>query len=234
MAERSLTAPVIGIIGGVGSGKSSLARRVVELRQVEMRQQERPVANNPTEERKVVILDGDAAGHRVLAEPAVQRQIGDRFGNGVFHQDGTINRRAVAHLVFGTDPAHQQARADLESIVHPRIHYHLEQELAAARSDPATEAVLLDAAVLLEAGWRPLCDAVVFVDTPLEQRKERVSRTRGWTGEQLASRESSQLSLEQKRMEADYVVDNSRGLDQAALQLERVLQQVIAAKRTPA
>ena len=94
--------------------------------------------------------------------------------------------------------------------------------------------MLLDAAVLLEAGWRPLCDAVVFVDTPLEQRKERVSRTRGWTGEQLASRESSQLSLEQKRMEADYVVDNSRGLDQAALQLERVLQQVIAAKRTPA
>jgi dephospho-CoA kinase len=228
VAEHSLTAPVIGIIGGVGSGKSSLARRVVELRQ-----EQTPVANKSTEVRKIVILDGDAAGHRVLAEPAVQRQLEDRFGNGVIHQDGTINRRAVAQLVFGTDPVHQQARADLESIVHPRIHHHLEVELAAARSDPATEAVLLDAAVLLEAGWRPLCDAVVFVDTPLEQRLERVSRTRGWTGEQLASRESSQLSLERKRTEADYVVDNSRGLDQAASQLEHVLQQVIAVRRTP-
>ena len=219
MPERSLTAPVIGIIGGVGSGKSSLARQLVEKRLAQ--------------KHRIVILDGDDAGHRVLAEPAVQRQIRERFGNGVFHQDGTVIRRALGQLVFGTDSVHRQARTELESIVHPRIHHHLEQELAAARSNPATEAVLLDAAVLLEAGWRPLCDAVVFVDTPLEQRLERVSRNRGWTREQLAARESSQLSLETKRMEADYVVDNSRGLDQAAADLERVLQQILAA-RTPA
>ena len=211
MAERSLTMPVIGVIGGVGSGKSFLARYLAERH---------PLA----------ILDGDETGHRVLTEPAVRQQIRDRFGNGVFHQDGTVNRRAVGQLVFGTDPAHKQARSELESIVHPRIKTHLEQDLATARSNPTVEAVILDAAVLLEAGWRPLCDAVSFVDTPFEQRLERVGRTRGWTREQLASREASQLSLEQKRKEADYVVDNSRGPEQAAAQMENVLQQVLSAR----
>jgi dephospho-CoA kinase len=213
VAERSLTVPVIGVIGGVGSGKSYLARFLAE-------------------KHHLVLLDGDAAGHRVLAEPAVQRQIQERFGNGVFHQDGTVNRRALGQLVFGTEPAHQQARTRLESIVHPRIKNHLEQELATARNTPGVDAVILDAAVLLEAGWRPLCDAVIFVDTPFEQRLERVNRTRGWTREQLASREASQLSLEVKRREANYVVDNSRSPEQAAAQMETVLQQVLSARRS--
>lgn len=207
MADRSLTAPVIGIIGGVGSGKSFLARALAE---------KHPIA----------VLDGDAAGHRVLAEPDVQKQIQQRFGNGVLHKDGTVNRRAVGQLVFGTEPAHQQARVELESIVHPRIRDYLKQDLETARRNPAVKAVLLDAAVLLEAGWRPLCDAVVFVDTTFEQRLERVTRTRGWSRDQLASREASQLSLEAKRKEADYVVDNSQGPEKALSQLEQILQQV--------
>jgi dephospho-CoA kinase len=83
---------------------------------------------------------------------------------------------------------------------------------------------VLDAAVLLEAGWNDLCDVVVFIDTPQADRIARVQAGRGWSAAELAKREASQWPLPRKRAAADAVLDNSNDVDHAARQLEQVIQ----------
>ena len=208
MSDAPRRVPVIGLVGGVGCGKSHLARLLHEKHPIE-------------------IVEGDVAGHQVLTEPAVKQRLRAAFGEGVFTKEGEVNRSQIGRLVFGSGPQQQAARKKLEEIVHPRISEILARQVALARSRPDVEAVILDAAILLEAGWRYLCDAVVFIDTPLENRLERVTKSRGWSRDQLRSREESQFPLDRKRKEADHVVDNS-GDEQIALsQLESVYSRVV-------
>ncbi len=199
---------MIGLVGGVSCGKSHLARLLHEKHPVE-------------------IVEGDAAGHEVLTDPAIKELLREAFGEGVFTAAGEVNRRQISRLVFGSEPTQQAARKKLEQIVHPRISEILARQVALAQSRPDVEAVILDAAILLEAGWRHICDAVVFIDTPLEKRVERVTSSRGWSRDELQLREESQFPLERKRKEADHVVDNS-GDEQVALsQLETVYSRIV-------
>lgn len=204
---------MIGLVGGVGCGKSHLARLLHEKHSIE-------------------IVEGDKAGHEVLAEQAVQERLRAAFGEGVFTSAGEINRRQISRLVFGSSPEQQAARKKLEEIVHPRISEILARQVALAQSRPDVEAVILDAAILLEAGWRHICDAVVFIDTPLEKRLERVTKSRGWSRDDLRLREESQFPLERKRKEADHVVDNSGDVQIALSQLEEVYSRVVDPNRS--
>ena len=214
--------PVLGVIGGIGSGKSSVARRLQSLR---------PIA----------VIDADQFGHQVLNLPNVQEQILKRFGPTVFEtsrsdnpvrqNDGQdcpsyekqISRAALGRVVFGSDVAAEAARRDLEAIVHPEIRSLLEREIRELRRQANVEAIVLDAAVLLEAGWNDLCDVVVFIDTPQADRIARVQAGRGWSAAELAKREASQWPLPRKRAAADAVLDNSNNVDDAARQLEQVI-----------
>lgn len=195
---------VIGVLGGIGSGKSAVTLALSNT-------------------LPILILDADKAGHDVLTHVAVQDQIRQRFGDEVFNAQGQVNRQALAKHVFGTDPQQQQARLDLNRIVHPEIQTQLLESIR--RASPDLEVILLDAAVMVEAGWDHLCDAVVFIDTPWETRLARV-QARGWTDEELRRREASQLSLEQKRQRANIVIDNSRSLDDAVRQLRQFVDQL--------
>jgi dephospho-CoA kinase len=179
------------------------------------------------EKHPIEIIEGDIAGHEVLTDPGVKNSLGEAFGNEVFTSTGEINRREVGRLVFGSEPEQLAARKKLEQIVHPRISEILARQVALAQSRPDVEAVILDAAVMLEAGWRHICHAVVFIDTPLEKRIERVTKSRGWSPDDLRSREESQFPLERKRKEADYVVDNSGDVQAALSQLEAVYSRVV-------
>ncbi len=196
------------MIGGIGSGKSYLARKLREKHPVE-------------------IVEGDAAGHLVLKEPNVKEQLRKVFGDGILNSAGEVIRSQLSKLVFGPGPEQKSARQKLEEVVHPRITEILSRQVAWARSRPDIEAVIIDAAILLEAGWRELCDCVVYVETPFELRLARVA-TRGWSREELQLREASQFPLEQKRKEADYVVDNSGDGEVALSQLEEVYSQVLS------
>lgn len=198
-------APVVALIGGVGSGKSALARWLGDR-------------------LRVALIDADAAGHQALLRLEIKEQIRRRFGDDVFDSEGHVRRDRLGSEVFGTDSVHQSARRDLEDIVHPVIGDDLQRQIDAALHSEA-DVILLDAAVLLEAGWAPLCDAIVFVDTPVEQRRERVRCGRGWTADDLQRREASQLPLAEKRAAADLVVDNSGPLAAAGEQLLRFLQE---------
>jgi dephospho-CoA kinase len=196
---RPRDVPVVALIGGVGSGKSALAQWL-------------------THRLRIALIDADAAGHRALSRTAVKEQVRRRFGDDVFDADGNVRRDRLAREVFGAEVARREAKRDLENIVHPVIREDLRQQIDAARQS-AVDVVLLDAAVLLEAEWNPLCGAIVFLDTPIEQRRARVQASRGWSADELARREESQLPLAEKRSAADFVVDNSGTLDEAGEQL---------------
>lgn len=202
-------APVVGLVGGIGSGKSHLARQLLGKHRIE-------------------IVEGDSAGHLVLEDLPVQEELRRIFGNEIFTADGKVDRPRLGKLVFGATPRHQAARTNLERIVHPRITEILKNQLDRARSRPDLDAVILDAALILEAGWRHLCDVVVFVDTSYEERLARVSRQRGWDRDELNAREASQLPLDQKRKEAQYVVDNSGDGRSALSQLESIFSRIVS------
>jgi dephospho-CoA kinase len=205
--------PVIGLVGGIGSGKSYLARLLCKKRPIE-------------------IVEGDTAGHHVLQEPSVKESVRKAFGEAVFTSGGDVDRRRMKELVFGPGPEHKTALKKLEQIVHPRITEILTHQVAQAQSRAEVEAVVLDAALLLEAGWRNLCDTVVFVDTPSDERLARVMKSRGWSREELRFREESQFPVERKRKEAEYVVENS-GDGQAALsQLEEIYSRVLSRRQS--
>jgi dephospho-CoA kinase len=196
--------PVIGIVGGIGSGKSSVARWVA------------------ARHSDVSLVNGDEIGHEVLTQPAVRDAVRKRFGEPVFNADGQINRKALGQLVFGPNREEQSARDDLERIVHPRIRESIARKIADSAA-AGKRAVLLDAAVLFEAGWNDLCHAVVLIDVPRDERLARLRETRGWEDAETERRESSQASLESKRSQAQFIVDNSRSVEAAGRQLEEVL-----------
>lgn len=201
-----MSVPTIGILGGIGSGKSSVVRHVTGF--------------------ELQIIDADKIGHDLLTDPDVLQQLSRSFPSSVFDSGGHVIRSALAQLVFGETAAHQAALEQLEQIVHPAIRREITTQIRAVR--PGVDAVILDAAVLLESGWVDVCDYLIYIDTPQEQRIERVRTNRGWSAEELERRESSQLPLTTKRQRADFVVDNSRTIEDAATQMTQVLQDLLS------
>lgn len=186
--------PVIGVVGGIGSGKSAVTRWVGE-------------------HANVLVIDADQLGHLTLFQDDVKTALRRRFGADIF-ENGEIQRRLLARHVFGDGEEHRQARKDLERIVHPAIKTQI-IDLIRDASLQSRSAVLLDAAILLEAGWEKCCDAVVFVDAPEEVRQRRVAARSGWSTEDLQRREASQWPLEEKKRHCTFVIsnadDNSKG-----------------------
>jgi dephospho-CoA kinase len=182
---------ILGLVGGIASGKSLVAQCFYEL--------------------GAVVLDGDRAGHAVLREAEVIAGVVERWGERVLDRDGQINRKAVAQIVFA--PGQAGEKEFLERLTHPRIQKRLQQELAAARAAPQPPpAVVIDAALLFEAGWDKLCDRIIFVDAPRDVRLERAVR-RGWSAEQFAAREAAQWPPEEKRQRAQIVIRNVRTVE---------------------
>ena len=199
--------PVIGIVGGIGSGKSSVTRRV-------------------SEQFPVQVIDGDAVGHEVLTRPQIKEQIRAVFGDSVFNSDGEVDRGALGRSVFGAGPDDRRRREQLEQIVHPAIRREFTQRIAAFRDAGDCSAILLDAAVLLESGWNDLCDKIVYVDAPDSVRRRRVLEGRGWSEEQFERRQASQYPPEVKQRLSHATIDNSGPLETAVNQLAAIIQHV--------
>ncbi len=205
-ASRGGAMPVIGLIGGIGSGKSEVASLLAD--------------------RGAIVINADLVGHQLLDIPEVRTLIVDRFGKRVLKEsasDGAvrtqIDRRVLASIVF----ADAEARRALEAILHPRMRQQFAATIESARDgDARPRALVLDAAVLLEAGWDDLCDLVVFVDAPRGKRLERVARQRGWTLDAFQAREEAQWPCELKRRRADFVVNNDGDLDLLRRQVDQL------------
>ncbi len=171
------------------------------------------------------VIDADRIGHVLLSDESVRDSIVSAFGVGVLDSSGQIDRRRLAAEVFGESFETHLKRTQLNEIMHPAILAEINEQIKHRPVD--AEAVILDAALLSEVGWGDECDAVIYIDTPLEIRQQRVARTRGWTVEEHRRREASQWCLERKRSLADFQVDNSGTPETAALQMEQFVKAII-------
>ena len=195
-----MVAPVIGIIGGIGSGKSLVAAELVK--------------------HGGVLISGDLLGHEALRQPEIRDQLVARWGQQVLDATGAIDRKRVARIVFA-DPAERTA---LESTVHPYIGRRIREEIDNARRRPEVRLIVLDAAIMVETGWHGVCDHFVFIDSPCAIRVERLKEQRGWSVQQLEERENAQMPLSEKRRIADAVIQNVAGTDAVAAQVVQLLQ----------
>ncbi len=191
--------PVVGIVGGVGSGKSLVAQELVA--------------------HGGCLIAGDQLGHEALRQPDIQAQIIARWGQDVLDPTGQMDRKRLAAIVFA-DPAERRA---LEAMTHPYIERRIGEEIAKARARPEVRLIVLDAAIMLETGWHAVCGRLVFVDSPYELRLQRLQRQRGWNARELETRENAQMPLSEKRRRADAVVENAAGPEQVAAQVRRLL-----------
>ena len=194
---------IIGILGGVASGKSLVAE---EFRRLGAK-----------------VLDADQVGHEVLREPEVIQAALKRWGDAILAENGQINRSNVAKIVFAPPPYGPGELAFLEQLTHPRIGHRLQQEIARLRQSRDVEVVILDAPVLLKAGWDKFCDHILFLEAPRDLRLDR-ARERGWSDANFAAREAAQEPLETKRAAASHVIDNSNSVDMTRQQVESVWQ----------
>jgi dephospho-CoA kinase len=194
--------PVVGVVGGIGSGKSEVARALGRL--------------------GWVVTDSDAQAKEILQRPAVRDELVRWWGSGVVGVGGEIDRAAAARIVF----ADAGARRRLEALVHPLIHEERRAMIERARRDGAA-GVVIDAPLLFEAGVDRECDVVIFVEAAWEARLERVRRSRGWDEAELRRREGAQMPLDEKRRRSGLVVHNTGALSDVDLQARRITEQLL-------
>ena len=201
--------PVIGLLGGVGAGKSTVAAELVRL--------------------GCALVDADAIGHDLLKDPQVHARFRRQWGEEVLDAAGHIDRSAVARRVFDS-PADLRR---LNAITHPRIRRGIMEQLRRYQADPSVPAIVLDAALLLETDWYKLCTAMVFVSAPGELRRRRVASSRGWTGPAWIRRENSQKPLDIKAAKSEYVIENSSTLARLREQVRSVFRQIVHPAESP-
>jgi dephospho-CoA kinase len=199
MSDKTARKPVVGLVGGIGAGKSAVAAAMAR--------------------RGGQVVDGDRLGHEALELPDVKRQLVERWGKRVLKPNGAANRRAIAGIVFD-EPTELKA---LEAMVFPHIGRRAREEIAAAQADSTVRFVVLDAAVMLEAGWADACDRIVYVDASRDVRLARLAARSGWKPEEVAAREAAQLAPEAKRARADAVLTNDGTPDQLQEHVDRLL-----------
>lgn len=193
--------PVIGLTGGIGSGKSTVASVFADA--------------------GCAVINSDDLNSQQLATPEVIAELTRWWGEKILTESGTLNRKAIASVVF-QDPSQ---RKRLESFLHPRIACESERRMDEFQAAPSVRAVILDSPLLLEAGLDAKCDTVVFVDADDQTRLSRVVKSRGWTEDQWRQREKSQFALDKKRMRADHVLaNNSSDLDELRSSVDDILQ----------
>ena len=197
---------IVGIVGGIASGKTFVAKQLAA--------------------RGAVVIDADQLGHAVLEEPDVQRAISGRWGREVTDENGLIDRAKIAKIVFADTPRGAEELRYLEGLTHPRIKQRVLDELKRLKAQ-GVQVVVLDAPVLLEAGWDKLCERIVYVEAPRDVRLGR-ALARGWTKEDFERREKVQDSLNTKRQAADLVIDNSASPEASIVQIDRLWPQLLA------
>jgi len=192
---------ILGLLGGVASGKSLVSRQLAEM--------------------GAVVLDADRAGHEALRLPETEKAARERWGDAVFGPDGHIDRSRLAKIVFAAPPDGPRERKFLEKLTHPEIGRRLLAETEAEKAN--SPLAVLDAALILEAGWDKLCNCFAFIDVPREVRLARALQ-RGWTEGDFTAREAAQESLDSKRARADVIIDNSGSAEHTLAQVQRLWQ----------
>ena len=195
---------VIGLAGGIGAGKSEVSRILGEM--------------------GAEVLNADRFGHEVyLPGTDGHREVVEAFGEDVLQPNGEVDRRALGSKVFGNP----EAMARLNAIAWPRIRQKIEDGIAEQRQQGAS-VVVLDAAVLIEAGWTDAADEVWVVTAPEADVISRLQARNNLTEEQVRARMASQMSPEERAKHADVVVSNDGDLQELHRKIESLWQERLA------
>jgi len=187
----------VGLTGGLASGKSTVAAFFREL--------------------GAFHVDADRVAHELLAPGGgAEREVIGRFGGGIVSNNGAIDRKTLAAIVF-SDP---QALADLNALVHPKVREEIARRIADHESGASPASVaLVDAALLVESGLHRDLDALIVVTCPEETQIARAVARGGLTAAEARARVAAQAPLAQKVAAADYVIDNDGFLDETRRQV---------------
>jgi len=170
---------VIGLVGGIGAGKSAVAAVFEEL--------------------GARRLDADRMAHEALRLPSVKRRLKDLYGGSIISVCGRVDRAALARRAFRS----KKTIRELEGVLHPIVIQRIKKRIAAAEG-----IVVLDAPLILECALDELCDLLVYVKAPARVRRARLRRERDWEEREVRRRERLQLPVAAKARRADVCVEN--------------------------
>jgi dephospho-CoA kinase len=196
---------VIGLTGGIGSGKSTAARLLGEF--------------------GAEVIDADQVGHRIyLPETPAWREIVEAFGEEVLAADRSIDRRKLGPIVFSD----VQALQTLNRITHGKIYAYLQGQIDYMRQHiPDRLVVVVEAAILLEAGWHALVDQLWVVAATEEVVIARLQASKRFTAEQVRARINAQLSNDARIAQADRVIWNNGSLQELRLAMEAAWHELV-------
>ncbi len=193
---------VIGLTGGILSGKSTISQMLAE--------------------KGAVIIDADKIGHEAYKpHTKTWQDLRNAFGGSIIKDDMEIDRKKLGEIVFN-DP---QALARLNEIVHPRMHSMIKEEIERLRGE-GVDVVVLEAAVLIEANWTDLVDEVWAAVAPEEVAVKRLQNRGGLSEEQARARIRSQLSPEERAKHADVIIDTDCELSEVRAKVAELWQRL--------
>jgi dephospho-CoA kinase len=202
--------PVIGLTGGIGAGKSTVTQLLQDL--------------------GAAVIDADKVGHQIyLPDLPAWREIVEAFGTEVLNADRTIDRQALGKVVFATP----EALRTLNRIVHPKMFDRMAELIAELRARGGMKAIVVEAAVLIEANWQPLVDQVWVVVASEAVVIERLAKQRSLSPEQVRTRIAAQLSNDERLKHAHVVIRNDGSLDHMRTAVQQAWDQLVRASPRP-
>jgi dephospho-CoA kinase len=204
--SKSKKKPIIGILGGVGSGKTAIAAEFGKL--------------------GCAVIDADEIAHELLDKPSVKKKTTARFGKAILNPRGKISRRKLAGIVF----ADVRKIAALGRILHPLVLQQVRKRIKRAKGQKLVKAIVLDMPLLMEVGWAKRCDRLIFVEC---KAKIRAKRARKAGLGPLKNREKFQISLYKKKSIADNTIDNNSGFSALAGQVTDIFSGIVGKRVLP-
>jgi dephospho-CoA kinase len=194
--------PIIGILGGIGSGKSTVAAEFAKL--------------------GCKVIDADEIAHELLEQFEVRQGIVGLFGEGILDSAGKIDRQKLAGVVF----ADAQRLSLLNNIIHPLVLKRAEELIELYKLRAAIKAIVLDIPLLVEVGWDKRCDKLIFIECRRHIRVDRVKKLGVFDENQLKIRENFQISLDKKAKLADNIVDNNSDFSALVRQVANIFSHI--------
>ncbi len=204
--------PIIGILGGIGSGKSTVAAEFAKL--------------------GCKVIDADKIAHELLDEPGVKEKIIGIFGQAILDSAGKIDREKLAELVFADARTCGYANTGAEKlsllnrIIHPLVLQRAEELIEQYNRQKQVKAIVLDMPLLVEVGWDKRCDKLIFVDCEQKLRLDRAKKL-GFDKNQVKIRENFQISLDNKANLADNIINNNSDFSALARQVADIFSYIV-------
>jgi dephospho-CoA kinase len=200
---NNIKKPIIGILGGIASGKSTVAAEFAKL--------------------GCKVIDADKIVHELLQKTVVKDKITGLFGQAILDSAGKIDPRKLAEVVF-TDA---DKLSSLNKIIHPLVLERTEELIELYNRQGGIKAIVLDMPLLAEVGWAERCDKLIFVDCKPKLRVERAKKMRGLDENQIKIRENFQISLDNKAIIADNSIDNNSDFQALVRQVFDVFSYIV-------